>query len=214
MTTLTKEQFARMLHAAADLIEENHVALSQLDSATGDGDHGVTINRTMHAVVAALEKNAHQPMSGLLNAIAMEVMMCDGGSTSPLLGSYFLGMASAAKADSMSPEQTKIMFQAGLANFRKTSKANLGDKTMLDAFEPATVALVHELSTSGDHRKAFAVAAARASEGAEKTRNFVARFGRARTMGERSVGHLDPGAKSVSYIFEGFSKASQPSLTQ
>lgn len=208
MTTLTKDTFVEMLRASAALIEEHHVALSELDSATGDGDHGVTIHRTMQAVVAALDENADKPMAALLNAIAMKVMMCDGGSTSPLLGSYFMGLAAGAKVDEQSPEQTAAMFEAGLANFRKTSKAEPGDKTMMDAFAPATEALVQSLTTSSNHHQAFVEAATKASEGAEKTRDYVAKFGRARTMGERAIGHLDPGAKSISYLFEGFAKAS------
>ncbi|WP_373236914.1 dihydroxyacetone kinase subunit DhaL [Cohaesibacter celericrescens] len=207
MTTLTKGKFVQMLRTSADIIKERHQSLSELDSATGDGDHGVTINRTMQAVVKALDENAGKPFAELLKAVAMGVMMCDGGSTSPLLGSYFLGLASGAVADTLTATQTAAMFEAGLANFRKTSKADLGDKTMVDAFDPATEALVRALGETENHHAAFELAAAKAKEGAEKTSEYVAKFGRARTMGERAIGHLDPGAKSISYIFEGFSKA-------
>jgi dihydroxyacetone kinase-like protein len=137
----------------------------------------------------------------------MKVMMCDGGSTSPLLGSYFLGLASKVVADDLTPEQVADMFEAGLKGFSATSKASVGDKTMMDAFSPATEALATELRASGDCAKAFRIAADKAAEGAESTKKYVAKFGRARTMGERSIGHLDPGAKSISYIFEGFAQA-------
>ncbi|WP_068318564.1 dihydroxyacetone kinase subunit DhaL [Aliiruegeria sabulilitoris] len=207
MSNLTKARLVEMLRNAAQIIEDQHVALSHLDEATGDGDHGVTIHRTMRAVTAALDESADAPLADLLKQIAMKVMMCDGGSTSPLLGSWFLGLAAAAADDELTPDQTAALFEAGLANFRKTSKASVGDKTMMDAFEPATQALVAELNASGDQAQAFQAAARKAAEGAELTKQYVARFGRARTMGERSLGHLDPGAKSISFIFEGFAQA-------
>jgi dihydroxyacetone kinase-like protein len=130
--------------------------------------------------------------------------MCDGGSTSPLLGSYFLGLATGAVADELTPEQTAQMFEAGLERFQRTSKAHVGDKTMLDALAPATEALSDELRRSGDGPRAFAAAAEAAAQGAQSTTDFVAKFGRARTMGERCIGHLDPGAQSISLIFRGF----------
>ena len=206
---LTKPRFVQMLHQSERLIDENHVALSELDSELGDGDHGVTILRTMRAVIEAVQEGADKSFADLLNGVAMKVMMCDGGSTTPLLGSYFLGLASGAVADELSPEQAAGMFEAGLGRFQRTSKAHVGDKTMLDALAPATEALCAELRSSGDGPRAFTVAAAAAAEGAAATTDLVARFGRARTMGERCIGHLDPGAQSISLIFRGFADAAQ-----
>ena len=120
MTSLTRSDLEAMLKMAADSIEREHEALSELDSAIGDGDHGVTILRTMRAVVAAIDKNEEDSLSGLLNTIAMSVMMCDGGSVSPLLGSYFLGLASGAAADELTAEQTAAMFSEGLARVKTT----------------------------------------------------------------------------------------------
>lgn len=204
MPALTKTQFVEMLHRSAQIIDDNHVALSELDGELGDGDHGVTIQRTMRAATAAVDEAPDQPFADLLNSVAMKVMMCDGGSTSPLFGSWFLGLSSAAVADELSAEQTAAMFEAGLERFARTSKAHVGDKTMLDALAPATEALAHELRRSGDGQHAFAAAADAAADGARSTASLVARFGRARTMGERSIGHLDPGAQSINLIFRGF----------
>ena len=172
-----------------------------------DGDHGVTIHRTMQAVVTALDDHADKPMADLLKAVAMKAMMCDGGSTSPLLGSYFLGLATGAVADELTAEQTGALFQSGLNNFAKTSKAQLGDKTMMDALQPATEALVTSLEQTADLNAAFTAAAEAAAQGAEKTKDYVAKFGRARTMGQRAIGHYDPGAVSISHIFRGFKEA-------
>lgn len=203
---LTKALFTEMLHRSTQLIDENHLALSELDGALGDGDHGITILRTMRAAAAAVDEHGDQPFADQLKNVAMQVMLCDGGSTSPLFGSYFLGLATGAAADELTAEQTAAMFEAGLEQFRRTSKAAVGDKTMLDALVPATEALAAELRRSGDGPRAFAAAADSAALGAEQTVGYVAKFGRARTMGERSIGHLDPGAQSISLIFRGFAE--------
>lgn len=205
LSRFDKTTLIRMLKQAEATIEREHENLSRLDAVTGDGDHGVTIRRTMKAVGAALAENAGKPMAELLKAVAMKAMMCDGGSTSPLLGSYFLGLARGAVADELSAEQTADLFQAGLDNFHKTSKAELGDKTMMDALRPATEALVGELRETGNIPAAFAAAAAAAAQGAEKARGYAAKFGRARTMGERAVGQEDPGAVTISHVFRSFS---------
>jgi dihydroxyacetone kinase-like protein len=207
MSTFDKATLIQMLKQAQANIDTAHETLSKLDAITGDGDHGITIQRTMKAVGQALEEGADKPLADLLKAVAMKVMMCDGGSTSPLLGSYFLGLASAAVADELSSEQTAALFQAGLDNFFKTSKAELGDKTMMDALRPATEALVSGLNDDGDIPAAFSAASAAAADGSEKAKDYVAKFGRARTMGERAIGHYDPGAVSISHIFRGFAEA-------
>jgi len=207
MSTLSKATLTEMLKQAEANIAEEHENLSKLDAATGDGDHGIAMLRTMKAVGVAVEEAADKTMGDMLKHVAMKVMMCDSGSTSPLLGSYFLGLASAAESDELTPKQAAAMFQAGLDNFQKTSKAELGDKTMLDALRPATEALTERLTGDGDVAEAFHAAAAAAAEGAEKTKGYVARLGRARTMGERAIGHYDPGAVSISHIFRGFAAA-------
>ena len=198
---------ADMLTKAATVIEHQHAGLSKLDAATGDGDHGVTINRTMKAVRAAVEESTALPLADLMKNVAMKVMMCDGGSTSPLLGSYFMGFANAAPSDELDNEQTATFFEAALTNFYGISKAEPGDKTMMDALRPATETLAAELRAGKEIQEAFSAAAAAAAEGAEKTKEYVAKFGRARTMGERAIGHKDAGATSFALIFDAFSKA-------
>ena len=133
MSTFDKATLIQMLKQAQANIDTAHETLSKLDAITGDGDHGITIQRTMKAVGLALDEGADKPLADLLKSVAMKVMMCDGGSTSPLLGSYFLGLASGAVADDLTAEQTAALFQAGLDNFFKTSKAELGDKTQIAA---------------------------------------------------------------------------------
>ncbi|MDH3345699.1 MAG: dihydroxyacetone kinase subunit DhaL [Kiritimatiellaceae bacterium] len=207
MPKFTKQNMADMLTKAATVIEHQHAGLSKLDAATGDGDHGVTINRTMKAVRAAVEESTALPLADLMKNVAMKVMMCDGGSTSPLLGSYFMGFANAAPSDELDNEQTATFFEAALTNFYGISKAEPGDKTMMDALRPATETLAAELRAGKEIQEAFSAAASAAAEGAEKTKEYVAKFGRARTMGERAIGHKDAGATSFALIFDAFSKA-------
>ncbi|MBF0199488.1 MAG: dihydroxyacetone kinase subunit L [Planctomycetes bacterium] len=204
---MDKNQLVSMFHKAASNIESSHVVLSELDAATGDGDHGVTIHRTMQAAIEATDENAEKPMAEFLKAIAFKVMSCDGGSTSPLLGSYFLGMSMSASGDEMTPSETAAFFEGALENMLKTSKAALGDKTMMDALIPATETLASNLKDGTEFTLAFGAAAESAAQGAEKTKEYVAKFGRARTMGERAIGHIDPGAVSISHIFRGFAEA-------
>lgn len=207
MSTFTKQNFIDMLRKAAEVIEKEHVALSELDAATGDGDHGVTINRTMKAVDEAVVESAALPLGELAGAVAMKVMMCDGGSTSPLLGSYFMGFGAAAAGDELDAEQTAAFFEAALAGFYDISKAELGDKTMMDALRPATETLAANLRENGDIKASFIAAAEAAAAGAEKTKEYVAKFGRARTMGERAIGHQDAGATSWMHIWGAFADA-------
>ncbi len=207
MSTFDKSMLIQMLKQAEANIDREHEALSKLDAVTGDGDHGITIQRTMKALGQALDEGADKALGDLLKAVAMKVMMCDGGSTSPLMGSYFLGLASGAHADELTAQQTAALFQAGLDNFFKTSKAEPGDKTMMDALRPATEALVKALNEGADIPAAFSAAATAATQGSEKAKDYVAKFGRARTMGERAIGHYDPGAVSISHIFRGFAEA-------
>ena len=203
----TKELFCEMLKSAAGQIEEGHDYLSALDEATGDGDHGTTILRTMRAIVSVVEEKKELSFLELLNAISMKVMMCDGGSVSPLLGSYFMGFAMAKPTESLDANETALFFEQGLKNMLGVSKADIGDKTMMDALIPATETLYEKLTGGSELCEAFSAAAKSADEGREKTKQYVAKFGRARTMGDRAIGHYDAGATSIALIFKGFAEA-------
>ncbi len=207
MATFTKQDFIKLMNAALAIIEVEHDNLSKLDAATGDGDHGITIRRTMKAVAKTANEQSELPLAELTGAIAMQAMMCDGGSTSPLLGSYFMGFANAAPSDELTADQTAAFFEAALANFYDFGKAEIGDKTMMDSLRPATETLAKELRAGADLKAAFNAAGEAATVGAISTKQFVAKFGRARTMGERAIGHQDPGATSWMHIFKAFAEA-------
>ncbi len=196
-----------MLNAAAGQIRQHHEMLSRLDGAVGDGDHGTTILRTMEAVAKTVADNKGTELKPLFSAIAWAVMSCDGGSTGPLLGSFFMGLADgAADKSSFDVPGVAALFEAGIAKLHKQSKAQIGDKTMMDAFFPALAALKAAAPEAGV-AAALQQAAAAAAQGAEATKTMRAKFGRARNLGDRVIGHPDPGSVSVSLIFKGFSEA-------
>lgn len=203
--TIGYPQLCGMLKAAAAEIRAQHEWLSRLDSAIGDGDHGTTILRTMETVERAVEEGA-PTLQELLSKVAWAVMGCDGGSTSPLLGSFFLGMSDAvAGRPGLDHAALVAMFDGGVQKLARQSRAKAGDKTMMDAFLPALEALKTSDAAQG-MRAALARAAEAAAQGAEATKAMRAKFGRARNLGDRVLGHPDPGAVSVSLLFKGFSQ--------
>jgi dihydroxyacetone kinase-like protein len=196
-----------MILAAVDLIKAQQDELSRLDAAIGDGDHGTAICRAMDAAAKALDENAGQSIEKTLKAIGWAVMGIDGGSTGPLFGSLFSGMAKAAKdADSLDGPALVAMFEQGLAGIRKHSQATVGDKTLIDAIEPAVQAM-RASAGGGDIAAILDAGAEAADEGAKATAEMQAKFGRAKNLGERSIGHVDPGAASAALLFAGFAKA-------
>lgn len=196
-----------MLLAAVDQIKANHQMLSQLDAATGDGDHGTTILRTMEAVAKSIADNSGCDMKTLLSKVGWDVMSCDGGSTGPLLGTFFNGMSAAVAGKSeLDLAGVIAMFDGGVTKLQKQSRAQVGDKTMMDAFLPA-VAAMKSADPSAGIRGVLKVAAEAAAQGSEETKKFRAKFGRARNLGDRVIGHQDPGSVSIALIFKGFSEA-------
>ena len=205
--TISYPQVCQMLQAAVEQIRANHELLSRLDAAVGDGDHGTTILRSMEAVAKAIADTPGSDLKSLLAKIGWDVMDCDGGSTGPLLGSWFMGMSDAVGDQAeLDCAALVAMLEGGIRKLAKQSRAVVGDKTMMDAFLPALDAL-QAAAPTGNLRSALEQAAAAASAGAEATKQFRAKFGRARNLGERVIGHVDPGAVSVSLIFKGFSEA-------
>lgn len=192
-----------MLNAATEQIRANHEMLSRLDGATGDGDHGTTILRAMESVGKTVSEHSGTDMKSLLSAVGWAVMSCDGGSTGPLLGSFFVGMSDAADgATQWDSAKLAAVIEAGVAKMAKQSRAKVGDKTMMDAFIPAVDAL--KARTTQPPKTALQQAATAAAHGAEATKTMRAKFGRARNLGDRVIGHPDPGAVSISLIFKGF----------
>ncbi|MCX6903735.1 MAG: dihydroxyacetone kinase subunit DhaL [Verrucomicrobia bacterium] len=203
------QQVCQMLLAAVEKVRQNHEMLSRLDAAVGDGDHGTTMLRTMEAVAKTISESAGSDLKELLARVGWKVMGCDGGSTSALLGCFFMGMSEAVAGRTELDQPAMVaMFEGGILTLQKQSRARVGDKTMMDAFLPALEAMKADASGK-DLRATLLRAAAASTQGAEATKSWPAKFGRARNLGARAIGHADPGAVSVSLLFQGFSEAVQ-----
>jgi dihydroxyacetone kinase-like protein len=202
-----------MLRAAARLVRENQDELSRLDSFGGDGDHGTTMVRAMDRLEAAIDENPASGIGELLQNVGWAIMGVDGGATGPLLGALFMSMASGVQREMLDARSLARAFAAGLDGVQKNTRARIGDKTMIDALDPAVAAL-HEAADAGEDVVAALAGASNAAEdGVRATRTMQARFGRAKNIGQESIGNEDPGASignedpgatSVSLIFRGF----------
>lgn len=198
-----------MLAESLAAIESSTAMLNQLDANTGDGDHGTAILAATRAAAETAKAKNDEPLNSVLESIAWNVMSSVGGSTSALSGSFFIGTASAAASGELDTDQTIEMFAAGLKNLRTATKAQVGDKTMLDALIPAITAMQQLQGTDASLSAVFQAAAAAARTGADSTKELAAKFGRAKNLGERSRGHLDAGAESTALIYEAYSRAVQ-----
>ena len=203
MEKMTIEQFRKMLETALAHIKAREDEFSKLDAVIGDGDHGQAIVAAMAAIVASSRKGTE--FKSMLNGMGFDVMLQVSGSTSTLLGAFFLGMSDAVEGTALSAAEVKVMFAAGLANVCKQTKARKGDKTMMDALVPAVEAM--ESCASSDVAEVFKTGAEAAVKGAEATVGMQANFGRARNYGERSVGYMDSGAASWSCMVASFAEA-------
>jgi len=203
--TLDCQDLARMLLGAVEQIRENHKRLSELDSYGGDGDHGTTMLRAMENLKKALDASTSGRMDTLLGEIAWAVMGTDGGATGPLFGSFFMGMSEgAADRESLDAKALAETFEAGLDSLCKQTKAQVGDKTVIDALVPAVKAS-RQAANEGSAITAVLDSAAKAADaGAHSTKDLEPRLGRAKNARQQSLGHEDPGAVSVSLIFKGF----------
>jgi len=205
MTTIGVKEFICMIQGAARKVKEEQTLLSRLDAAIGDGDHGITMFRAMSLSEKAIAEDKSNDFQGLLHNLGWTLLGVDGGSTGPLLGSWFLGMSEfLGDRQVLDVQGLAAAFEAGLTSVMKQTKAQVGDKTMIDAFLPAVEALKAGAVANHEITDVLRAAATAAHEGALSTNNFVARFGKAKFAGERTVGHQDPGATSVSLMFQGF----------
>ena len=188
------EQSAAALSAAQD-------ELTALDTAIGDGDHGLSIQRGFHKVAEKLHGQEGQDLGSLAKSTGMTLLSSVGGASGPLYGTLFLKAAPALNGKT--DLDTATLAQAiadGVAGLAARGQAVVGDKTMIDVWQPAAAALQQAAADGADLATASAKAAAVAQEAAESTIPLVAKKGRASYLGERSAGHKDPGAASSAII--------------
>jgi phosphoenolpyruvate---glycerone phosphotransferase subunit DhaL len=199
--TVTAQAMDRWVRAFAQLVAQNKDNLTDLDAAIGDGDHGVNMDRGMRAAVAALDDAGPAPASAVFNKVGMTLISTVGGASGPLFGTLFLRMGAAlGDNDEVSLSQLALSLHAGLDGIVARGKAEAGDKTMYDAFAPAVQALETAAAEGADRADAFKQALLAAEHGRDATIPMLARKGRASYLGERSVGHQDPGATTIALL--------------
>jgi phosphoenolpyruvate---glycerone phosphotransferase subunit DhaL len=187
------DQVADWVRRFADEIAEHKSELTKLDQAIGDGDHGTNMDRGMRKATERLDGLEGDDIGAALKAVGMALVSSVGGAGGPLYGTFFMQMGQAAAGKSeLDAEGWAAAVKAGVDGVVTRGKAELGDKTMVDALRPAAEAL----EGTTDVAEAVKRAAAAAEEGMLATTPLVARKGRASYLGERSAGHQDPGATS------------------
>lgn len=205
VTTAVLEQWVRRF---AYLVAENRDYLTELDAAIGDADHGSNMDRGMRAAVAALDASPPETCGALFSKVGMTLVSTVGGASGPLFGTLFLRIGSTLGDDaSAAPLEVAAALRAGLGGVVDRGKAGPGDKTMYDALAPAVDALDEALAAGTDLAAGLKQARDAAAAGRDATTPMLARKGRASYLGERSVGHQDPGATTVALLLEAATEA-------
>jgi dihydroxyacetone kinase-like protein len=200
VTTAVLEQWVRSF---ADLVAENRDLLTELDAAIGDADHGSNMDRGMKAAVAAIDENPPATPGALFSKVGITLVSTVGGASGPLFGTFFLRMGtSLGTAESLAPEDFAAALRAGLVGIVDRGKAGPGDKTMYDALAPSVDALDAALAGGSSLAEGLTAARDAAIAGRDATTQMLARKGRASYLGERSVGHQDPGATTVALLLQ------------
>jgi len=185
----------------AAVMEENRRYLTKLDSEIGDGDHGTNMHRGFQAALERTNGADLKSPADVLKAISMALISKVGGAAGPLYGTAFLRASTAlVDKEEVSGEDAAAALEAALAGIKQRGKAEAGDKTMVDALEPAVEAA--KGAAGGSAAEVFRAAAEAAEQGAESTVDLVAKRGRASYLGQRSAGHRDPGATSTQLLLD------------
>lgn len=185
---LTVENVSAWLLAFAEKLKEHQVYLSELDTAIGDGDHGNNMARGAKIMEEKLTSQTFNSVENIFKTAAMALLSSVGGAAGPLYGSAFLSMGKQAAADT---NDVAAVVKAGLEGIQKRGRAEAGDKTMVDVWIPVTKALEEGALTKELIEEAVL-----------STKDMKAKKGRASYLGDRSIGHIDPGATSSGYFFE------------
>lgn len=197
---ITTDDVLTCLHRMADVIDENKQHLTKLDAAIGDADHGINMDRGFKSILKKVPSVEDKDAGTILKTAGMALVSSVGGAGGPLYGTAFM-QAGVAVAGKYKLEAGDILaaLDSALKGVVMRGKANLGDKTMVDAITPAVEAMQKALENGAGTVEALDEAAAAAQQGMTDTIPMLAKKGRASYLGERSIGHQDPGATS-SYL--------------
>ncbi len=202
MKTLTIEQTTDMLILVCDEIIKSKPLLTEIDSKIGDGDHGIGMEGGMKKAKEALQSKRPFPdINTVFKTTGMEMLNSMGGASGVIFGSMFLGgIKGLDKKEALDGAVLTRIMKGSLAAIQERGKASVGDKTMVDALAPAVTAM--EAVEEEDLKVVLEAAKNAAAEGVENTKNYIAKFGRAKSLMERAVGYQDAGATSVFIIFK------------
>ncbi|MBC2108468.1 dihydroxyacetone kinase ADP-binding subunit DhaL1 [Listeria innocua] len=188
--TYDKDWALRWLNDFGERVQENKQLLSDLDQAIGDGDHGINMARGLSELKKAFTEKEPADLKDVFKAAGMTMVSKVGGASGPLYGTAFLNMSKAVDSETIDSEGLTKVIEAGLEGIEKRGKSHAGEKTMIDVWEPVVNALHQEDLTDDVVEAAL-----------QKTKDLKATKGRASYLGERSIGHLDPGAYSSALLF-------------
>ncbi len=199
--TLNGRFWVTIIQAMAVAITEATEQLTLLDSEVGDGDHGINMSAAMQAAQAQVTQLADPTPAQVLKTAGTAVMNEMGGASGVIFGSFFRGGGRAVRGkEVLGLADVAALMRAGLAEVQKRGKAQPGDKTMVDALAAAVTAVQQALENELTMAEAIILAAKAATSSAESTRDMVAQFGRAKFLGDRSIGHQDAGATSMALM--------------
>ncbi|MBC2125544.1 dihydroxyacetone kinase ADP-binding subunit DhaL1 [Listeria innocua] len=188
--TFDKDWALRWLNDFGERVQENKQLLSDLDQAIGDGDHGINMARGLSELKKAFTEKEPADLKDVFKTAGMTMVSKVGGASGPLYGTAFLNMSKAVDSETIDAEGLTKVIEAGLEGIEKRGKSHAGEKTMIDVWEPVVNALHQEDLTDDVVEAAL-----------QKTKDLKATKGRASYLGERSIGHLDPGAYSSALLF-------------
>jgi dihydroxyacetone kinase-like protein len=213
--TVTKQHVVQWLEHTAVVLNDNKDELSRLDSPIGDADHGINMSRGFNAVLGKLPSVADKDIGNILKATGMALISSVGGASGPLYGTFFLrsGAASMSKEELNTADLLQLFFD-GVDGIVQRGRPQLGDKTMFDTWAPALEALQAACVNGDDVVAALRSAVTAAEQGMKNTIPLQARKGRASYLGERSIGHQDPGATSSYLIFKALLETLEHDSTQ
>ena len=201
------EKVNKVLEAIRDTVKENKELLTKLDAAIGDADHGINLNRGFDAVVTKIKDAPEEDISSLLKKVGMTLLSTVGGASGPLYGTAFMKAAGPMKdKEEITTDIAIEMLKEAIDGIKSRGKAVRGEKTMLDSMEPAYDAMVKGKEEGKSLKECLEDACVAAREGIEFTKTIIATKGRASYLGERSLGHQDPGATSSTLILETLTK--------
>lgn len=197
---VNRKQVIEWLQAFTTEVEHNKEYLTELDAAIGDADHGINMDRGFKKVVSQLTGVADRDIGSILKTVSMTLISSVGGASGPLYGTLFLRASTVVTGKyELTAQDLRDLLQAGLDGVLQRGKAQLGDKTMVDVLSPAVVAFGQAVEEGKDTIAAMREAVAAAEKGLQNTKPMLAKKGRASYLGDRSIGHQDPGATS-SYL--------------